>query len=151
MKLLTLAALLIVVTAVGGASMKAVWQFGNMISCLIPNITPSIRFNKYGCYCGMGGKGTPVDELDRCCQTHDNCWGEAVNSGLCTSFLPILGSPYVKWYTYSCSESGITCSSENDPCKDFVCNCDRAAAMCFAKAPYNKEYLNLDRDKYCGK
>lgn len=38
---------------------------------------------------------------------------------------------------------------ENNECATFICNCDRAAAMCFAKAPYNPEHKKLDTDKYC--
>lgn len=42
-----------------------------MIKCTIPDSSPLLEFNGYGCYCGLGGSGTPVDELDRflqlCC------------------------------------------------------------------------------------
>lgn len=31
----------------------------------------------------------------------------------------------------------------------FICNCDRAAAMCFAKAPYDPSHYRLDKAKYC--
>lgn len=37
----------------------------------------------------------------------------------------------------------------NNECELFVCNCDRTAAMCFAKAPYNSANLHLDKTKYC--
>lgn len=38
---------------------------------------------------------------------------------------------------------------KNNDCEDFICNCDRQAAICFSKAPYNKEYKGLDTDKFC--
>lgn len=38
---------------------------------------------------------------------------------------------------------------KNKECAAFICNCDRTAAMCFAKAPYNPEHKHLDTDKYC--
>lgn len=46
-------------------SPRAVWLFRKMIKCTLPQSHPLLEFNHYGCYCGLGGSGTPVDELDR--------------------------------------------------------------------------------------
>lgn len=49
---------------VGGALLpKAAWQFGEMIQCAQPGVNPLI-YNNYGCWCGLGGSGTPQDDLD---------------------------------------------------------------------------------------
>ncbi|XP_064248412.1 phospholipase A2 [Passer domesticus] len=117
-----------------------------MIKCTLPKSHPLLEFNDYGCYCGLGGSGTPVDELDRCCQTHDNCYSQAMKMESC-KFL--LDNPYTKIYDHTCSNGQVTCSSKNKDCAEFICNCDRTAAMCFAKAPYNAQYKHLDKDKYC--
>uniref|UniRef100_U3F572 phospholipase A2 n=1 Tax=Micrurus fulvius TaxID=8637 RepID=U3F572_MICFL len=93
-------------------------------------------FTNYGCYCGSGGRGTPVDDLDKCCQVHDDCYDTAEKVHGC----------WPKWtlYSYDCSKGQLTCKDNNTKCKDFVCNCDRTAALCFAKAPYNNKNFKID-------
>ena len=38
------------------------WQFANMMSCVTGR--NSVDYIDYGCYCGMGGKGQPIDDVD---------------------------------------------------------------------------------------
>ncbi|NXS93612.1 PA21B Phospholipase, partial [Jacana jacana] len=136
--------------SVGAASAAvstwAVWELRGMLKCTIPGSHPLLQFGDYGCYCGLGGHGTPVDELDRCCQVHDNCYTQAKKLPSCRF---LLDNPYTEIYHFSCSSGNITCSSKNNECEMFICNCDRTAAMCFAKAPYDPEHARLDIDKYC--
>lgn len=40
-------------------------QFRKMILCVMPDSSPILDYADYGCYCGYGGSGTPVDDLDR--------------------------------------------------------------------------------------
>lgn len=44
---------------------RALWHFGQMIECVQPDAN-ALQYNEYGCWCGFGGSGTPVDEVDRC-------------------------------------------------------------------------------------
>lgn len=48
-----------------GMDIKALTQFRKMILCMLPNSWPALDYSDYGCYCGKGGSGTPVDDLDR--------------------------------------------------------------------------------------
>uniref|UniRef100_A0A8B9ZWD7 Phospholipase A2 n=1 Tax=Anas zonorhyncha TaxID=75864 RepID=A0A8B9ZWD7_9AVES len=146
MKSLALLFLLSVGAASADVSPRAVWQLRSMIQCTIPGSHPLLQYDGYGCYCGLGGSGTPVDELDKCCQAHDNCYSQAKKLSACTF---LVDNPYTETYKFSCSSEEITCSSTNDECEMFICNCDRTAAMCFAKAPYNPGHYRLDKDKYC--
>ncbi|XP_078277330.1 phospholipase A2-like [Rhinoraja longicauda] len=135
---------LLLPAAAEGASVtsRSLGQFRRMIKCTIPDSRPLQTFNDYGCYCGYGGSGTPMDELDRCCQIHDNCYAEAKKMEECW---PIFDSPYIELYTYTCSSNTVTCSSKNDVCEMFICECDRKAAICFSKAKPNPEFKDMDQ------
>ncbi|XP_067268678.1 phospholipase A2-like [Pseudorasbora parva] len=122
-------------------NMKNLLQFKNMIECIIPN-SSALNFADYGCYCGFGGQGSPVDQLDRCCFTHDNCYAKAETLESCTS---LFDSPYTNIYDYQCDKNTrtITCLGSNNDCNMFICKCDKAAAECFAQSPYNASNNHL--------
>nr|AHJ09513.1 phospholipase A2 [Trimeresurus popeiorum] len=76
-------------------------------------------YSLYGCNCGPGGRRKPMDATDRCCFVHDCCYGK-VNG--C--------NPKKAVYIYSLENGDIVCGGD-DPCRKEVCECDKAAAICF--------------------
>ncbi|XP_047200360.1 phospholipase A2, minor isoenzyme-like isoform X3 [Hippoglossus stenolepis] len=121
-------------------------QFRTGILCTMPKSWPLWDYADYGCYCGLGGSGTPVDELDRCCEVHDNCYGDAEKLKECWSFFH---NPYTKMYSSICDKESktITCNKKNNKCEMFICECDRKAAECFAKSPWITEHEHLPSDR----
>ncbi|XP_072244521.1 phospholipase A2 [Leuresthes tenuis] len=130
--------LLTTCVASGAHLSKALWQFGKMIICVQPGVNP-LAYNEYGCWCGFGGRGTPVDDVDNCCKAHDKCYEQSRNIPECTGIADL---PYIIDYNYTCSNQRVTCSAANDSCQAAVCECDRVAAHCFARYEYNPENKN---------
>uniref|UniRef100_A0A4W5MP07 Phospholipase A2 n=1 Tax=Hucho hucho TaxID=62062 RepID=A0A4W5MP07_9TELE len=124
---------------------QALWQFGRMITCTQPDVNP-FMYNNYGCWCGLGGTGTPRDDLDRCCEVHDLCYQASRHLPECR---PIIDVPYIKVYIFSCTNGQVSCSASNNVCQASVCECDRVAANCFAQSTYNPENNNLDPKTHC--
>ncbi|NWS28162.1 PA2V Phospholipase, partial [Polioptila caerulea] len=95
---------------------------------------------RYGCYCGLGGKGWPKDRVDWCCFHHDCCYGRAEQAGC---------QPKTESYHWECKDNSAVCDSLEDKCQKMACECDREAAKCFSRAPYHRKYL-LWPDFLCG-
>ncbi|NXD30279.1 PA2V Phospholipase, partial [Spelaeornis formosus] len=95
---------------------------------------------RYGCYCGLGGKGWPKDRVDWCCFHHDCCYGRAEQAGC---------QPKTESYHWECEDNSAVCDSLEDKCQKMACECDREAAKCFSRAPYHRKYL-LWPDFMCG-
>ncbi|XP_013393798.1 neutral phospholipase A2 agkistrodotoxin-like [Lingula anatina] len=108
------------------------FQFGRMIKRRTGR--SALDYNGYGCWCGLGGKGTPKDGVDRCCRAHDYCYDRLIKSG-CRS--PVWNSYRytLRWGIY-CYRGG------NDRCELGGCRCDRTAAYCFARNTYHNKYKN---------
>ncbi|CAL8343359.1 unnamed protein product [Lota lota] len=124
---------------------KALWQFGVMIGCTQPG-TNALLYNDYGCWCGFGGGGPPVDDVDMCCKLHDQCYKASRLTPGCTAIADL---PYIRVYDYTCKNQQVTCSASNDKCQAAICECDRGGAHCFAQAKYNPENKNLDQKVHC--
>ncbi|XP_003471203.1 phospholipase A2, membrane associated-like [Cavia porcellus] len=109
-----------------------IWDFQKMIQ-LTTRKQPLITYGFYGCYCGLGGKGTPKDETDWCCARHDCCYQLLRKRGCGTKFLH---------YEFTLTGNKIECNANQDYCQAQVCECDKTAAYCFAetKKSYKKSY-----------
>ncbi|XP_065268901.1 group 10 secretory phospholipase A2 [Emys orbicularis] len=87
---------------------------------------------RYGCYCGLGGHGWPKDKVDWCCFKHDCCYSKAEQAGC---------KPKIQSYNWECEDNAAVCDSLEDKCQKIMCECDRKAAKCLAKAPYYPRYI----------
>uniref|UniRef100_A0AAY4AYJ5 Phospholipase A2 n=1 Tax=Denticeps clupeoides TaxID=299321 RepID=A0AAY4AYJ5_9TELE len=115
---------------------RSLWDLRELIECVLPKSYPLIDFGDYGCYCGKGGSGVAVDQLDRCCENHDHCYTAAMNLPACASPLD-LDNPYTHGYYYECDHTTktITCLREW-PSLQVLCVCVWGVYTCVA------QYLN---------
>ncbi|VDP33651.1 unnamed protein product [Soboliphyme baturini] len=76
-------------------------DFAGVIKCVTGR--NALDYNGYGCWCGMGGHGTPVDAIDRCCQQHDHCYDMLAKKDCAI---------YVTPYNWNCVNHDIRCAGE---------------------------------------
>ncbi|XP_071953775.1 phospholipase A2, minor isoenzyme-like [Antedon mediterranea] len=134
-------------------------QFATILRCATDRenlMDVLFEFNGYGCYCGKGGKGEPVDGLDQCCKVHDDCYENLRNANTCKNNFNLYAASY-QYTKENCdtAEPTITCkpASEydsswlvlflrSDECVAGLCQCDVEAAKCFAQQELNENYKN---------
>ncbi|XP_052066914.1 acidic phospholipase A2-like [Mytilus californianus] len=111
-------------------SKKALWNFAFQMSTIF-GFSRATELADYGCYCGIGGGGTPLDGLDGCCKAHDDCWGN-VESFWCR--------PYLVGYQYKIiNGKTVDCEDSDGTCKYNVCMCDKWFIDCVHINTYNPE------------
>ncbi|XP_067121893.1 basic phospholipase A2 homolog BnuTX-I-like [Centruroides vittatus] len=96
------------------------------------------EFLPYGKYCGLGGEGKPVDRIDKCCKTHDECYTSAYTNEC--KHDP--GQVYVVKYKWYKKKKGVRCGKNPNPCAAKVCDCDQKLVVCFHRFmdEYNPKY-----------
>ncbi|XP_075755443.1 group 10 secretory phospholipase A2 isoform X1 [Pelodiscus sinensis] len=109
---------------------RGILELAGAIKCSTGR-TP-LAYLRYGCYCGLGGQGWPKDKVDWCCFKHDCCYSKAEQAGC---------QPKMESYNWECEDNAAVCDSLEDKCQKIVCECDRKASKCLAKAPYQPRYI----------
>ncbi|KAH9490425.1 hypothetical protein Btru_034847 [Bulinus truncatus] len=93
----------------------------------------------YGCYCGLGGKGKPLDGIDRCCQVHDGCYEEK-GVGCNTYFVD---------NKFECRDNRCECKdSPTSGCAYDICRCDVQFGECLISEVFNQSNANHNK-KLC--
>ncbi|XP_020624284.1 phospholipase A2 A2-actitoxin-Cgg2a-like [Orbicella faveolata] len=117
-------------------------QFGAMVLCETKR--NPLHYIGYGCWCGFGGKGTPVDEIDQCCYIHDRCYDNITEKGTCPFEIGVYANVYKRKDCTRCAEISIF---GNSRCEKELCECDAAAARCFKKydSKFQDRYKNYDK------
>ncbi|XP_048374386.1 group IID secretory phospholipase A2-like [Sphaerodactylus townsendi] len=86
----------------------------------------------YGCYCGWGGKGKPLDDTDWCCRKHDCCYDQIVRQRC---------RPKTSKYSYTYQSGNVKCG-HGTSCQQQICECDRDLVLCLKKhlGSYRKDF-----------
>uniref|UniRef100_UPI00398F02FE basic phospholipase A2-like n=1 Tax=Pristiophorus japonicus TaxID=55135 RepID=UPI00398F02FE len=99
--------------------------------------------NGYGCYCGKGGDGVPLDDFDGCCFSHDCCYEGALQAS-CAKGTNV----YIRPNYSLCKLGRAECPEGSDPCSSDLCLCDKQFGECLAIATYREQYASFQQ-KFC--
>ncbi|XP_044165486.1 phospholipase A2 A2-actitoxin-Cgg2a-like [Acropora millepora] len=118
---------------------RSIPDFGVLILCKTK--TNPFKYNGYGCYCGLGGQGKPVDGLDRCCLVHDSCY-EGLERRFNIKSIANYFTPYIiNFFSCKCTSWQLTDFQKE------LCLCDQHAAECFKRNEHNPTYSKYDKKK----
>ena len=92
---------------------------------------------KHGHYCGPGNDGgTPVDEVDACCKTHDHCYsGVNLYWVPYSPYYPQISNSYISIYQWSgqAKDGTLACNNAGGSKLFKLCQCDTVFADCIMK------------------
>ncbi|XP_063621238.1 acidic phospholipase A2 2-like [Cydia splendana] len=107
-------------------SVRGIINLFSMIECATDCNPWHLKY--YGNYCGLGGSGTPINDIDSCCEQHDACYDDNKDFYGCSS------SMYVSPYEWSCNDGYPSCHDGHDKCGLWTCVCDKAMMECLNDA-----------------
>ncbi|XP_039261538.2 basic phospholipase A2 3-like [Styela clava] len=132
---------------------RNIYQLAHVIQCAQERSSWHVfwalyNYNNYGCWCGSGGKGDPLDESDMCCFEHDNCYIRVRNYLATRKLNEMLRFTGV--YHYRCLDNEILCD-DMELWKRKLCLCDKMIAECLAnnRQSYDKSKRGADSDGQC--
>nr|XP_023444596.2 putative inactive group IIC secretory phospholipase A2 isoform X2 [Dasypus novemcinctus] len=133
-------AVVLVFLSLMAPTQSSFWQFQRMVKH-VTGRSAFFSYYGYGCYCGLGGKGTPVDDTDRCCLAHDCCYEKLKQLGC----QPVLNS-----YQFHVVNRTVVCGCGLGPgggclCGLRACECDKRSVYCFKKSlpTYEKNFKQV--------
>ncbi|XP_049628473.1 putative inactive group IIC secretory phospholipase A2 [Suncus etruscus] len=123
------------------------WQFQRMVK-QVTGRSAFFSYYGYGCYCGLGGRGTPVDNTDNQSPASPSQY-EKLKQGGCQ---PMLNS-----YHFYVTNGSVLCKcafSSNTGCLCGLraCECDKQSVYCFREnlLTYKRSFTQFSRRPYCG-
>ncbi|XP_055487875.1 basic phospholipase A2 acanthin-1-like [Leucoraja erinacea] len=133
----------LVLPCAGGRWRRHLDQLGAMIGCRSGHAW--VDYVDYGCYCGLGGHGDPLDNVDRCCRQHDRCYGGLGSGGFCRWF----HSPYWTSYTWRCRHHTPQCYDADNTCARSICTCDKQLVDCLSRSTFHPHLVGINKDVMC--
>ncbi|VDO29663.1 unnamed protein product [Brugia timori] len=131
--------------AVMDAKLKALWNLDKMSVCRLGY--PATVYNNYGCWCGVGGSGKPMDGIDRLhfavllAVRDDDCYDTA--------------EEYLLPYNWKCIQGQSICLNYgvavNSKCASAICACDSEVVKCwsrFEKPKIHAKCTKMNINKY---
>ncbi|VDM23491.1 unnamed protein product [Toxocara canis] len=123
-------------------SIRALWNLEAMCECKLDYT--ALTYSNYGCWCGIGGGGEPVDGIDRCCMLHDKCYDAAVERKECFDVF----FEYIEDYSWHCVDKEPVCKeSTSNGCQSALCECDKSVVDCWAQFAKPTARVKCNRTK----